>query len=526
VAADAASTEGDVPTPEPAQEYPARSRSKVSVVTGKLGVVQQSQLQNDYSVNGGEITPNGDIEVQANQPQQVAVPQVSNRSPSQQLRRVAPLSQIGQGSRDDLAQAAEQALLNNGNANNWSMFQSAAGDVREIIGDEPEGALSRFLDDGLHILLWYRHPTLEARIFWVELDLEEIRRDLASIIDLSARSDPGSQVCVALLDSDSHPVAMTLPGFQTDWKKPFVASEVGEILPHWEVAAYFLDPAEIASSARAARWLLWLLVPILLAAIGFGSVVIIRDVGREMHAARQKTDFVSNVSHELKTPLTSIRMFSDLLGKKQDVDPNKVQNYAGIISTEAARLTRLINNLLDFSRMERGEKKYDLIPFDAVALASEVVENYRLQIESEGIELSFADRIGTATMVKGDRDALAQVLLNLLSNAEKYGGDGGEIVVEARLAEDEKSVELRVMDRGPGVSRREAGRVFEKFYRVDDSLSTGIQGSGLGLTLARQIAQGHGGDVECCKRDDGERGGCFALRLPLAENPDPFQNNP
>ena len=102
-------------------------------------------------------------------------------------------------------------------------------------------------------------------------------------------------------------------------------------------------------------------MPILLAAIGFGSVVIIRDVGREMHAARQKTDFVSNVSHELKTPLTSIRMFSDLLGKKHDVEANKVQNYAGIISTEAARLTRLINNLLDFSRLERGEKKYDLV---------------------------------------------------------------------------------------------------------------------------------------------------------------------
>ena len=100
---------------------------------------------------------------------------------------MAPLTQIGQGEvGDNLTEAAEQMLFNNGNANNWSMFQSAAGEVREIIGDKPEGALSRFLEDGLHILLWYRHPSVESRIFWVELDLAEIRRDLASIIDLSA----------------------------------------------------------------------------------------------------------------------------------------------------------------------------------------------------------------------------------------------------------------------------------------------------------------------------------------------------
>jgi signal transduction histidine kinase len=324
---------------------------------------------------------------------------------------------------------------------------------------------------------------------------------------------------VALLDAESRPVATTVPGFVTDWRKPFVASEVGEILPHWEVAAYFLNPAEIASSARASEWLKWMLVPILLGAIGFGSVVIIRDVGKEMHAARQKTDFVSNVSHELKTPLTSIRMFSDLLEKKDDVESDKMRHYAGIISTEAARLTRLINNLLDFSRMERGEKKYDLADFDAADLASEVVENYRLQIESEGLDLTYSDQIGAPVKVCGDRDALAQVLLNLISNAEKYGASGGEIVVEARRSEsDDGFVELRVMDRGPGVSRRESGRVFEKFYRVDDSLSTGIQGSGLGLTLARQIARGHGGDVECCKRDDGKCGGCFSLRLPVAKS--------
>ncbi len=485
------------------------SLNRVEVISGKLRSLTQSMSR----VPATPTTPS--IE-QAKSEDKNALREVAAAESNK--RKVAPFSQLGHNGWNAAAEVAQKTLWDNDNAGDYSNFIPASGEVREIIGDQREGALSRLLDDGLHVLLWYRHPALTSKIFWVELDLGEIRKDLASVVEASAQVDNDYErgVCVALLDEESDPVARTIGSFSTDWKIPFVASELGEILPHWEVAAYFLDPSQVASSAQTTRLTLWLLVPILLAAIGFGSLMIFRDVGREMHAARQKTDFVSNVSHELKTPLTSIRMFSDLLGKKSDIDATKMGNYAGIISTEAARLTRLINNLLDFSRMERGERKYDRSEFDIVGLVTEVVENYRLQIESEGLTLAFDNRLGVERAILGDRDALAQVLVNLISNAEKYGAAGGEISVIAQLSNDEQQLEIKVLDRGPGISRKETTRIFDKFYRVDDSLSCGIQGSGLGLTLARQIARGHGGEVECCARDDGDAGSCFVLTLPLA----------
>src|SRR5205814_4773545 len=163
-------------------------------------------------------------------------------------------------------------------------------------------------------------------------------------------------------------------GFQAAWKRPFVATEIGETLPHWEVAVYLLDPTKLMRSARTLKLTLGLLIAVLVLAIGVGSWLIVTDLNRQLKLARQKTDFVSNVSHELKTPLTSIRMFSELLAEGRVADPDKRLSYLHIISAESSRLTRLINNVLDFSRMERGEKKYDLRTLDLVNLIRDTVE--------------------------------------------------------------------------------------------------------------------------------------------------------
>ncbi len=435
-------------------------------------------------------------------------------------RNVTPLGQIGHGGTGDgfsrFAQAASEALADNPNRLAWSTLDVNNGQLRELMADDPEGAISRFVSGGLQVLLWRRDPAAPGKVFWVQLDLDELKSDLTTIVhEAAARQRKDAEVSLALLDSGGQVVAQTVEGFTADWRQPFVATEVGEILPHWEVAAYLLDPRAVARSARSARLTLWMLVPVLLAAIGVGGALIMRDIGREMHLARQKTDFVSNVSHELKTPLTSIRMFSDLLADRGDLADDKRAEYSGIISREAARLSRLINNLLDFSRMERGEKRYrrERIPLREFIL--ETVETCRHQIESDGIRLTIDCPPETGTEIEGDRDALAQVLLNLLSNAEKYGGDAREIAVEARCAG--RTAEIAVMDRGPGISRKNAARIFEKFFRADDSLASGIEGSGLGLTLARQIARAHNGEVEYRPRPEG--GSCFLLRLPLLPTP-------
>jgi signal transduction histidine kinase len=291
-----------------------------------------------------------------------------------------------------------------------------------------------------------------------------------------------------------------------------VATEIGEALPHWEVAVYLLNPEKLTQSARALKLTLGILVDLLVLTIAIGSWLIAKDLKRQLTLARQKTDFVSNVSHELKTPLTSIRMFSELLAEGRVNEPEKRQSYLNIITAEASRLTRLINNLLDFSRIERGEKKYDFQQVDLVELVRETAEAYRPQLESRGFKLE-CQWPEVTVEVRADRDALAQIVMNLLSNAEKYSTERKEITLQIeRRQEPLPHVELRVMDRGPGVPRGCEEKIFEQFYRAHDSLSSGIQGSGLGLTLARQIARAHGGEVIHHSREGG--GSCFVLRLP------------
>lgn len=395
---------------------------------------------------------------------------------------------------------------------NYSKVAPAQAAFHQLIGDAVEGVVSRFVNDQLNVLLWYRSPRDDRHIFGAQLDLsrfaDELRDRLPSWMPALQQ-----EICLAILDDRAKPVALSHPDFVGNWRHPFVATEIGEILPHWEAAVYLLNPDQLSQSAHAIRITLGLLIAALIVAVGVGGWLIVADLSRQLTLARQKTDFVSNVSHELKTPLTSIRMFSELLADGRVSDPARQQSYLQIITAETARLTRLINNVLDFSRMERGEKKYDMRDCDLAALVQQTAESYRPHLESNGfrLECSLPD---SPIPVRGDCDAIAQVLLNLLSNAEKYSNGTKEIAIDARVLDGSSPcAEVRIQDRGLGVPRGCEQKIFEKFFRAHDSLSGGIQGCGLGLTLARQIARAHGGDIHYEAREGG--GSCFSLRLPL-----------
>jgi signal transduction histidine kinase len=233
-----------------------------------------------------------------------------------------------------------------------------------------------------------------------------------------------------------------------------------------------------------------------------------------MALARQKTTFVANVSHELKTPLTSIRMFSEMLKDGRQPDPAKQKSYLGLMAAETERLTRLINNVLDFSRMEKGRRTYDRRRFDLGILAGAVVESERTRLEPAGFQVAFRDATGGA-FVEADEEAVKQALLNLLSNAEKYAGAARSIEVEVRRGEGRVIIE--VLDRGLGVPASERERIFKEFYRVGKSLTAPVRGSGLGLTIARRVLRDMGGDLVCLPRDGG--GSVFRISLPEAGRP-------
>jgi len=396
---------------------------------------------------------------------------------------------------------------------NLSKIVPAEAEFRQLIGEETDGMLARFLQNKLKLMFWHRLSHEPDLIFGAELNLSRV---MATMRDL-VQADPAlrGEVCLALLDDHARPVMLSRPGFQATWKRPFAATEIGEALPHWEAAAYLVDPAQLTRTACTVEATLGLLIGVLVLAIGIGSLLIVRSLNAELKLARQKTDFVSNVSHELKTPLTSIRMFSELLAEGRVKDADKQRSYLNIITAEAARLTRLINNVLDFSRMESGEKQYHFQPCNLTEVVRATAQTFRPHLEANGFKFD-CEQPDTAITVRGDADALAQILVNLLSNAEKYSSSRKEIALQVERRQSPlPHAEIRVLDRGSGVPEGSAEKIFEKFYRAHDSLSSGIQGSGLGLTLARQIARAHGGDVTCEPRPGG--GSIFLLRLPLLD---------
>jgi signal transduction histidine kinase len=377
----------------------------------------------------------------------------------------------------------------------------AEAEFHQLIGTAMSGSVARFVGNELFVLFWHRTTVNPELVFGAEVNLNGFTNDFARLI--TPDYDLAKTVCVALLDDKGKPIVTTAPGFATNWKRPFVATEVGEVLPHWEIGLYLLNPASANQIATSVQRSVGTTIGLLFCAIGIGSWLIWRDLGRQVQLARQKTDFVSNVSHELKTPLTSIRMFSELLANNPDQDRQK--RYSEIIVNESSRLTRLINNVLDFARMERGETKYERAVFDLNELVRETLRSFRPNFASTGVDSTYLP-------VLGNRDAIAQVLLNLLSNAEKYGD--GRIDVTTHRSENGLAT-VQVSDRGPGVPHGSEQKIFEQFYRAHHSLNSGIQGAGLGLTLARQIARANGGDVIYEPRPGG--GSRFAIQLNSAE---------
>jgi len=262
-------------------------------------------------------------------------------------------------------------------------------------------------------------------------------------------------------------------------------------------------------SAKFIRYMYTILGALSLLMLG-GIFMTYRNISREMNLARLKSDFVANVSHELRTPLALIRLYAETLELGRLTNKEKYHEYFRIIREESERLTALINNILDFSRIEAGRKEYDFKETDLPELIRSTLDSYRFQIEQNGFK--FEENIARdIPPVNVDREAIARSLLNLVNNALKYSKDRKFIGVN--LYRTDGSVKLEVQDHGIGIPTSEQEKIFEKFYRCGDPLVHNIKGSGLGLSLVRHIARAHGGDVHVESVPD--KGSKFTIKLPL-----------
>ncbi len=244
--------------------------------------------------------------------------------------------------------------------------------------------------------------------------------------------------------------------------------------------------------------------------MGAGMILTYRNVSRELALAKLKSDFVSNVSHELRTPLALIRLYAETLELGRISNPGKHQEYYEIIRKESERLTALINNILDFSRIEAGKKEYSFRETDVADLVRSTLDAYRFEIEQNGFR--FEQTIDSnLPPLQVDREAIARSLLNLVNNAVKYSGS--EKYLGVHLYHRFGHVNIEVVDHGIGIPAKEQPKIFEKFYRVGDPLVHNTKGSGLGLSLVRHIVRAHGGEVRV--ESAPGRGSKFIITLPI-----------
>jgi len=342
---------------------------------------------------------------------------------------------------------------------------------------------------------------------FLEEHLQGVMEDrLASNTRIYGGIESSRNLSVAIIGPDGHPLAKV--------REANGNSEYGTALMEGPFEGYAIRvaPTGNAPVSWARRFVL-----IEVAFISLMGLVIIgatlfglRYTVRQLELARIKSSFVSNVSHELKTPISLIRLAVETLEMRRFTAPEQAERFIRQIGRETQRLSQLVDNILDFARLEAGQRVFKFTDVDLGEVVRETLDSYRLRLEDQGFSLA-VDLPDHLPLIRGESNAIAQCLLNLLDNAIKYSRTRKEIRVSAAAANGE--VSISVSDRGIGISPRDQRRVFEKFVRLETGLVHDVKGAGLGLSLVDQIVRAHGGRVEVTSAL-GE-GSTFTLVFPV-----------
>jgi signal transduction histidine kinase len=279
----------------------------------------------------------------------------------------------------------------------------------------------------------------------------------------------------------------------------------------WKLAIGYQDTT-IAALARNQFRQNLLLIGVAMALLLVGLILTLRATAREMKLVEAKATFVSNVSHELKTPLALIRLFAETLELGRVRNAEEAHGYYRIIHRESRRLTRLINNILDFSRIEAGRRQYQFAETEVAEVVSEALQIYDYQLKSAGFEVVLNVQAALPPVLL-DREAIAQSVLNLLDNAVRYSDRGKRIKVSVGARANDIAIE--VADDGIGIPRAEHQRIFEKFYRVSTGAVHATKGSGLGLAIVKHIVEAHRGRVQV--ESTPGKGSRFSILLPVSK---------
>ncbi|HNS20782.1 MAG TPA: HAMP domain-containing sensor histidine kinase [Sedimentisphaerales bacterium] len=333
------------------------------------------------------------------------------------------------------------------------------------------------------------------------LSSREIARAFA---DFAGFEDDNVDYCI--VDASSRRIA----GIEETSREPFAAGSVGPAFPDWEVRLFFKgnEVFERAARERIALYT-WtgLFVIGLIVAIG---VVAAKSVGKQVRLNKLKNDFMATVTHELKTPLASMRILVDTLLEGSYCNPQQVTEYLQLVSKENERLSRLIDNFLTFSRMERNKQAFQMRNVSPMSIARTAAEAARTKLSRGNcrFEIQIPDELPA---IRADHDAMVTVLVNLLDNAYKYSGD--EKQIRLNVTSEDGEVRFAVSDNGVGIPRRAFKKIFRRFYQVDRSLSRRAEGCGLGLSIAKFIVDAHLGRITV--ESKAGQGSTFTVRIPV-----------
>lgn len=440
------------------------------------------------------------LEIAATPEQRARAAGALTRRLSQPLLVVAPgqarmtirraIAALGPAPEDDLRQVRS-----------WLERLSSRERLAQALWQRPPPAaaagFSSLLVEGTPRLLWIDDSGRTAAE-WLP---EAVEREI--LLPALAAEDAGAPLTLRLV----HATATSADG----GADPTSSAALSKDLRDWRVELRLADSGALDDLARSrTRLYLWALL-LLVLVLAFGICWLVLITVREARLTRLKTDFVSSVSHELRTPLTSIRMFVDTLLLERTRDEAERREALTIIGAESERLTRLVERILDFARMEAGRRAYRFEPQSPRELVAAALDACRPLIEGQGFAVR-QDIPADLPEIPADRDAIIEVLINLITNAIKYSPENRRVEVAARREGD--AVLVSVRDFGIGIPGAEHGRIFEKFYRVDHPVTAAVGGSGLGLSLVRYIVSAHGGRITV--ESAPGQGSTFTVRLPLS----------
>jgi signal transduction histidine kinase len=365
-------------------------------------------------------------------------------------------------------------------------------------------------NEASHSFFYVFYPLKNTDVAGLILNPQYVRQEYLERLILLHGSDAkasASGLAVGVFDEKQNQIYTNASGI----KNYQVKMAFAPVFPNWDLAAAYRG-SSIEGVARASFEKSLLLTAFVLCLLLLGIILTLRAASHEMGLAAAKSNFVSNVSHELKTPLALIRLFAETLELDRVKDDQQAKEFLRTINGETRRLTQLINNILDFSKIEAGRKEYRFVSSDVAEVVEMVLHTYEYQLREAGFELSRRIDHGLP-MVSIDPEAISQAVVNLLNNATKYSGDTKKI--EVAVVGRDTHIAVEVADHGIGIPRSDQQKIFEKFYRVSTALVHNTKGSGLGLALVKHVIEAHGGQV--LVDSEPGRGSRFTILIPIAK---------